>query len=98
MRLKNTCVGALSVGAAMALAQSANADFSGRPILGPLTAGSIVSGSTLGQSDSNDGFDSGGHIFNIWDGGDDVWQLNWAGGTLTVTLDSLGGSDNDLFL
>lgn len=97
MRL-NACIWALSVGAAIVLSQSAKADFNGQTILGPLTAGSMVSGNTLGHSDDNDGFDSGGHFFDIWDGGDDVWLLNWAGGTLTVTLDSLGGSDNDLFL
>lgn len=77
---------------------AALADFSGQSILGPLTNGSLVSGSTLGDSDDNDGFDSGIHIFDIWDGGDDVYRLVWPGGDMTVTLDSLSGSDNDLFV
>lgn len=85
------CMGAVGASAALA-------DFSGQPILGPLGNGSIVTGTTLGDSDDNDGFDSGTHIFNIWDGGDDVWRLIWPGGDLTVTLDSTGGSDNDLFV
>jgi hypothetical protein len=97
MRMR-TCVCALSCGAALGLGAVARADFSGQPILGPLSAGSVVSGSTLGQTDDNDGFDSGIHIFDIWDGGDNVYLLNWLGGDLTVTLDSLGGSDNDLFV
>jgi hypothetical protein len=85
-------------GLLMAAASNALADFSGQTILGPLSNGSIVSGSTLGASDDNDGFDSGIHIFDIWDGGDNVYLLNWLGGDMTVTLDSLGGSDNDLFV
>lgn len=80
------------------LSAAAAADFGGQTILGPLSPGSIVSGSTLGASDDNDGFDSGIHIFNIWDGGDDVWQLDWTGGTMTLTLESFGGADNDLFV
>lgn len=74
------------------------ADFGGQPILGPLTNFSFVSGTTAGKPDNNDGFTSGDHIFNIWDGGDVVYQLNWTGGDMFITLDSLGGSDNDLFL
>ena len=81
-----------------ATAGLARADFSGQPILGPLSLGSNVSGNTTGKTDDNDGFESGIHIFDIWDGGDDVWQLNWLGGDLTVELTSLGGSDNDLFV
>ncbi len=77
---------------------TARADFAGQTILGPLTNGSLVLGDTTGKSDDNDGFTSGTHIFDIWDGGDDVWQLDWAGGDLTVNLTSFGGSDNDLFL
>lgn len=88
----------VSLSAAIGLATSAQADFTGQTILGPLTNGSIITGNTLGHADDNDGFDSGTHIFNIWDGGDDVFGLNWLGGDLTVTLDSLGGSDNDLFI
>lgn len=74
------------------------ADFTGQTILGPLGNSSVVNGNTTGQSDDNDGFTSGTHIFDIWDGGDDVWQLDWLGGDLTVNLTSLSGSDNDLFL
>ncbi len=91
-------VHALSFAAALGAGAAARADFAGQPILGPLAPDTTVSGSTLGQSDDNDGFDSGIHIFDIWDGGDNVYLLNWPGGDLTVTLDSLGGSDNDLFL
>lgn len=80
------------------MATFARADFAGQTILGPLGAGSMVTGNTTGHADDNDGFESGTHIFGIWDGGDDVWRLIWPGGDLTLTLDSLGGSDNDLFL
>jgi hypothetical protein len=85
-------------GSLFAFASSASADFAGQTILGPLTAGSAVNGTTAGASDDNDGFDSGIHIVNIWDGGDQVYALNWAGGDINLTLTSLGGSDNDLFL
>ncbi|MGH7242578.1 MAG: hypothetical protein ACREJD_04095 [Phycisphaerales bacterium] len=84
--------------AASLLAIPALADFGGQPILGPLTINSFVSGTTSGKPDNNDGFTSGDHIFNIWDGGDVVYQLNWTGGDIYITLDSLGGADNDLFL
>lgn len=80
------------------IAGGAQADFAGQTILGPLTAGSNVSGTTAGASDDNDGFTSGMHYFDIWDGGDEVWQIDWAGGNLTVNLTSVGGSDNDLFI
>ncbi len=97
MRTRSHAV--LALLASAALARTATADFSGQTILGPLTDGSIVTGNTSGRSDNNDGFDSGGHIFNIWDGGDDVWGINWLGGDLEVTLRNLsGGVDNDLFL
>ncbi|MBL8885756.1 MAG: PEP-CTERM sorting domain-containing protein [Phycisphaerales bacterium] len=84
--------------AACLFAIPAFADFGGQPILGPLTNFSFVSGTTSGKPDNNDGFTSGDHIFNIWDGGDVVYQLNWTGGDMFITLESLGGSDNDLFL
>src|ERR1043165_3535760 len=88
---------ALSFG--LVLAAGARADFSGQSLLGPLSNGNIVTNSTLGKSDDNDGFDSGTHIFNIWDGGDDVWRLNWLGGDMTITLTNMGaGVDNDLFV
>lgn len=90
----------LAICAALLLAAStaARADFAGQPILGPLSNGSVVNGDTTGKADDNDGFESGIHIFDIWDGGDDVWLLNWLGGDMTVSLTSLGGSDNDLFI
>jgi hypothetical protein len=95
VRTLNTlvCAGLLLAGASGALA-----GFAGQPILGPLSNGSIASDTTLGKADDNDGWDSGTHIFDIWDGGDDVYRLQWLGGDMTVTLDSLGGSDNDLFI
>jgi len=82
----------------LATGTSALADFAGQPILGPLSNGSVVAGDTTGKADDNDGFESGIHIFDIWDGGDDVWLLNWLGGDMTVSLTSLSGSDNDLFV
>ena len=85
-------------GSLCAVASNASADFVGQVILGPLNAGDSVFGSTLGDSDDNDGWDSGIHIFDIWDGGDDVYALNWVGGDINITLTSLDGSDNDLFL
>ncbi|MCC6284175.1 MAG: hypothetical protein IT439_02560 [Phycisphaerales bacterium] len=68
------------------LAAPALGDFAGQPILGPLTNGSVVNGDTTGASDDNDGFTSGMHIFNLWEGGDDVWRLDWLGGGMTVEL------------
>ena len=96
--MRRSVICAAAIGSGLGLAAAARADFTGQPILGPLAPGSVVTGSTLGASDDNDGFDSGMHIFDIWDGGDDVYLLNWPGGDLTVTLDSLNGSDNDLFV
>lgn len=89
---------AFTLCAAATLGSAAYAGFAGQTILGPISVGSLVSGNTTGKADDNDGFDSGTHIFNIWDGGDDVWKLIWTGGTMIVTLDSLGGADNDLFV
>lgn len=86
--------------AILALATAtARADFSGQTILGPLGPGSSVSGDLTGASDDNDGWFSGFPIFGIWDGGDDVWALNWPGGDLTVDLnyDTFLG-EPDLFL
>ena len=94
-KFQSTIVG---LGLVVAGTATAVADFAGQPILGPLTNGSVVTGTTVGDSDDNDGFDSGIHIFDIWNGGDDVYLLNWAGGDMTVVLDSLNGSDNDLFV
>lgn len=90
----------LSVGAALLSAAAAKADFSGQIILGPLVNGDSVTGDTTGANDNNDGWFSGAHIFDIWDGGDDVWQLNWDGGALRVELiyDNTFGTDVDLFL
>ena len=85
-------------GSLFAIASPSFANFNGQTILGPLSAGSSITGTTLGAQDLNDGWDSGTHIFDIWDGGDRVYGLNWAGGAINLTLTSLGGSDNDLFL
>jgi hypothetical protein len=80
-------------------ASSAFADFAGQTILGPLVPGSIVNGNTAGANDDNDGFTSGTHIFEIWNGPDDAWQLNWPGGDLNVSMTyPLPGTDLDLFL
>lgn len=96
MILTHKVVAALAL--AVVAVDVARADFIGQPILGPITNGSLVTGNTFGKADDNDGFTSGDHIFDIWDGGDDVWQLNWAGGDMMINLTSQGGSDNDLFL
>ena len=77
----------------------ASADFVGQTILGPLGPGSVVNGDTTGATDDNDGFTSGMHIFNIWDGPDDVWALNWTGGDLELEMTyDVMQADLDLFL
>ncbi len=94
--IATTSVGFIAV---LVLGATASADFVGQPIVGVLSNGSDVFGTTLGKADDNDGFDSGIHIFDIWDGGDDVYQLVWGGGDLTLNLTSIGAlTDNDLFL
>ena len=77
---------------------AARADFIGQTIHGPLSAGSSITDSLIGESDDNDGFTSGDHPFNIWDGGDIVYGLDWAGGGMSVTLTPLDFSDPDLFI
>lgn len=90
---------ALALAAIAALTCAAGADFSGQTILGPLVNGDTVAGNNTGSSDDNDGWFSGMHIFDIWDGGDDVWALNWTGGSMHIELsyDAFDG-DPDLFL
>lgn len=73
--------------ALLAGAGSAFADFAGQTILGPIANGDTVMGDTTGATDDNDGFTSGTHIFDIWVAPDDVWQLDWTGGDMTVTLE-----------
>lgn len=81
------------------LALPAVADFSGQTILGPISNGSVVNGDTTGHSDDNDGFSSGIHIFDLWDGGDDVWRFDWLGGPMVVELDYDNTfADLDLFV
>jgi hypothetical protein len=90
----------LCLAAAMALVAPAMADFAGQTILGPLSSGSTVMGDTsMGSTDDNDGINSGTHIFYLWEGPDDVYQLDWAGGDieLEMTYEPLVG-DLDLFL
>lgn len=80
-------------------ASGATAAFTGQPLLGPITLGSTVTGNTIGHADDNDGFTSGDHFFGIWNGPDDVWQLNWPGGDMEVTLTYDNTvADLDLFL
>ncbi|HVZ95210.1 MAG TPA: PPC domain-containing protein [Phycisphaerales bacterium] len=87
------------IGAA-ALCGSALAGFAGQTILGPLGPGSAVTGDTTGHGNDNDGWFSGDHIFDLWDGADDVWRLNWPGGdlSLVMTYDGPSSDDLDLFL
>lgn len=89
-----------AVAACVSLCAPAFADFAGQAVLGTLTNGSVVTGNTTGASDDNDGFTSGKHIFDLWDGGDDVWTIDWAGGDMLVTLtyDNSGSTDLDLFI
>lgn len=83
----------------LALASPALADFAGQTILGPLTNGASVNGNNAGASDDNDGWYSGDHIFDIWNGGDDVWALNWTGGNMSIELSYDNFEcDPDLFL
>jgi hypothetical protein len=87
------CVGML------ALALPASADFSGQIILGPIGLGSVVNGDTTGASDDNDGITSGMHIWDVWTGPDDVWQINWTGGDLALEMTYNNAlCDLDLFL
>jgi hypothetical protein len=88
---------ALAALLSLSLAGPAMADFSGQTILGPITAGSSVFGDNSLSSNDNDGWYSGMQVFGLWDGGDDVYQLNWPGGDLTLTMTPSSG-DPDLFL
>jgi hypothetical protein len=95
MRLSPSVLAAVVIASAAA---PAFAGFAGQIILGPLSLGSNVTGDTTNSNDDNDGFTSGDHIFDIWDGGDDAWRLDWLGGDMTITLSYAAGVDNDLFL
>jgi hypothetical protein len=95
MRVSTSVLGAVVIAFA---AGTAHAGFAGQTILGPLSLGSNVVGNNTGASDDNDGFTSGDHIFDIWDGGDDAWRLDWLGGDLTITMTYGAGDDPDLFL
>lgn len=77
---------AIAVAAVLAFSAPASADFGGQVILGPLMPGSAVNGNTTGATDDNDGWDSGIHIFDLWPGPDDVWQLDWPGGDLDLEM------------
>jgi hypothetical protein len=88
----------LTLAGVLAASGSAYADFSGQPILGPLGLGSSVAGDTTGAADDNDGITSGMHIFDIWLGPDDVWQLDWAGGDMELEMTYDSSIDLDLFL
>jgi hypothetical protein len=90
--------GLFVVGSLLVTCVPALAGFSGQTILGPLSAGSSVNGTLVGASDLNDGFFSGDHIFDIWDGGDRVYGLNWLGGDILITLTPGATGDPDLFL
>ncbi|HVZ93410.1 MAG TPA: hypothetical protein VG797_02765 [Phycisphaerales bacterium] len=98
--MKKIVNGVLLIGAVLGLCGAASAGFSGQTILGPIGAGDSVGGDTTGASDDNDGWYSGDHVFDIWDGGDDVWSLNWLGGDLTINVSYPDPSpvDIDLFL
>ncbi|MCC6426162.1 MAG: PEP-CTERM sorting domain-containing protein [Phycisphaerales bacterium] len=97
--MKNSLSALVVVVGAAAFAAPALAGFGGQTILGPLGPESIVSGDTTGASNDNDGWYSGDHIFDLWDGGDDVWQLDWPGGNIVLDMfyDNFV-ADPDLFL
>lgn len=88
-----------ALGGVALMASTSMAGFAGQPILGPITLGSVVAGDNTGHGNENDGWFSGDHIFDLWDGGDDVWQLNWPGGDLVVNMNyNTADGDPDLFL
>lgn len=97
---KSGSIAVLTILTAITSANIARADFSGQTILGPLGPNSVVIGDTSDATDDNDGWDSGVHIFDLWNGPDDVWALNWPGGSLEVgmTYESDIFFDLDLFL
>lgn len=97
-RIRALALALFAVGCLAALNTAALADFAGQTIHGPLSAGMSVTDSLVGESDDNDGFTSGFHPFNIWDGGDIVYGLDWAGGDINLTLTPLDSTDPDLFL
>jgi hypothetical protein len=99
--MRKALVITLAMAAMFSIASRASADFLGQDILGPLSNGSSVNGDTsAGANDDNDGWDSGTHIFDLWNGPDDAWLLPWAGGDLHLemlyTHDDF--TDLDLFL
>lgn len=99
--MRGVLIATFALAAMLGVASSASADFIGQTILGPLSNGSSVNGNTsLGSTDDNDGWDSGIHIFDIWNGPDDVWILPWVGGDLALEMlyDNSGFTDLDLFL
>lgn len=95
--MRHAALCGLSAIALASLTTVAHAGFAGQIILGPLGPGETMTGDNTFSNDDNDGFFSGTHIFNIWDGGDDAWAINWPGGDLTIDL-APGGGDPDLFL
>ncbi|MCA9283135.1 MAG: pre-peptidase C-terminal domain-containing protein [Phycisphaerales bacterium] len=96
--MNKTMKATLSAGALLGLAGAANADFAGQTILGPLGPGSSVGGDTSTSTDDNNGFTTG-TPGGSWSGADDVYQLNWPGGSITVDLLFTHASgDLDLFL
>lgn len=96
--MKKNSVAFVLVGTLGAFSAASFAGFAGQTIHGPLSDGSSITDSLVGESDDNDGFTSGDHIFNIWDGGDIVYSLDWLGGNMSVTLTPLDSTDPDLFV
>lgn len=95
--MNKTMKATLSAGAVIGLAGAANADFSGQTILGPLGPGSSVMGDTNFSTNDNNGGASG-VPGGSWGGGDDVYQLNWPGGSITIDLLFTHSSSTDLDL
>ena len=96
--MNNAMKATLSAGALLGLAGAAHATFAGQTILGPLGPGSSVNGNTANSTNDNNGGVSG-TPGGSWSGNDDVYALNWPGGSITIDLLFTHASgDLDLYL
>lgn len=98
--MNKTMTATLSAGAVLGLAGAAQALFTGQTILGPLGPGSSVNGDTALGTNDNNGTTTGTPGTTTWSGNDDVYALNWPGGSITIDLlfTHSSATDVDLFL